>query len=142
MRKDSVLALCITVLAFLFLGCLSQNTIVAAYPTDIAYELVRSSGIRSWKLMNPKESGPIIAKVRRMYVDNDAWPEDVKRAEDRHAVNAIGFEAGGYYAVYWLYSEEYGGRKWCYYFGTCFKKNNFEDALFSGGGNYNLDYGE
>ena len=138
----SIRMFALAVFVILLSGCRSQDAILVAYPTDIAYELVRSTGIRSWKVMGSEEAAPIIAKVRQMYIDNDAWPEDVKRAEDRHAVNAIVFEAGGYYAAYWLYSEKFEGRMWYYFFGTCFKKNNFNDALFSGGGNYNLDYGE
>lgn len=92
--------------------------------------------------MEPNEAAPIVDRVKKMYVDNDAWPEDIKRAEAHDTVKAIVFESRKYYAVYWLYFEEYGHRKWYYFFGTCFNKNNFNEALFSGGGNYNLDYDE
>jgi len=136
--KLVVVMLCLA----LFSACRSSKTVLVNYPTDIAYELVRQTDIRSWRLMPEAEAAPIIKKIRQQYVENGAWPDDVRQAEERHDARALSFEAGDFYAVFWLFSQMYEGRRFDYFFSICFKKQNFDEVLFSGGGNCNLQYVE
>ena len=132
------LACCFTILS---VSCKTSSPVLLCYPTDIAFELVQTTNIRSWRLLPSNEAYSISKKIRQINIDHDVWPERIKNAETRHAVQSIVFEAGPYYAVYWLFNEEFHGKCY-YYYGICFKKNNYNDVIFSSNGNYNLKYEE
>jgi hypothetical protein len=92
-------------------SCRMQDTVLAYYPTDIAYDLVKETNIRSWKLLPKKEAEPILSKMRKIHMGHETWPEEVTIAENRNLVHPIVFEAGASDATYWLVHEGRDGKK-------------------------------
>jgi hypothetical protein len=106
-------------------------------PSWYAESLWTNTRESQWRAVASPEKEEIERKTRKIFIDNEMWPEDMEKAEQENKLNILVLKSRSLTTVLWYYFR-CDPIKSVVFKDFCFKEG-YDDVLFGGGGEVGLE---